>query len=97
MRQPVITVRRNSSKSRTLGWKARLTVTPDAKLKGRTVEIGLGTRSEAEAIKKAEIIARAMFAAGFIPKMIPVKMDNRTVSRFEQVDKKKPEQLLLNL
>lgn len=98
MRQPVITVRRNSSRSkRTLGWKARLTVVTDSKLKGRSVEIGLGTKSETEAVQKAQIIARTMYAAGFTPKVLPVRLDNKPVARFEAMDNQSPEQLLFDL
>lgn len=101
MRHPVITVRRNSSKSLGVqGWKARFTVIPDARMKGRSVEIGLGTRSEYEAVKKAEIIAKAMFVAGFIPRVPPIQVDGKMVSRFahfEPVAKNIPEQLLLDL
>ncbi len=77
MRPYKISVRRNRSKSgETFGWKARLTVTLDEKLKGRTVEIGLGTRSAEEAVKKAGIVAKAFKAVGLIREIPPIEVQN---------------------
>lgn len=45
-------------------YSVRLFVQEDAAMKPKRIEVGLGTNNEAEAIKRAESIVRAFYAAG---------------------------------